>query len=267
LLSARITLAARSSSPLLSGFAPPQKRTPVSARTLITSITSRLRTLLYGRPPSPDAIGQWGYRDQTKTWGIRLPYYHFTQAHLFDLLHGTDTRLAVVKNSYTETPAGFENGTFYTASWTSEIKASFEFLRNLLGGEFDKYAFVDVGCGAAVYGVEYSHALSNIAKSNFLKMFGKECDLIVADAASIDLSRFGRKLVVYMNNPFHGETLERFLTKLAPMEAIVVYNTPWHSSAFEEQLYELIYETHGWHNALRTKVFRTRHSSVPRGGP
>jgi SAM-dependent methyltransferase len=254
----------------------------VSARTLITS---RLRTLLYGRPPSPDAIGQWGYRDQTKTWGIRLPYYHFTQAHLFDLLHGTDTRLAVVKNSYTETPAGFENGTFYTPSWTSEIKASFEFLRNLLGGEFDKYAFVDVGCGkgkvmlvwqyllnknsieAAVYGVEYSHALSNIAKSNFLKMFGKECDLIVADAASIDLSRFGRKLIVYMYNPFHGETLERFLTKLAPMEAIVVYNTPWHSSAFKEQLYELIYETHGWHNLLRTKFFRTRHSSVPREGP
>jgi hypothetical protein len=94
----------------------------VSARTLITSL---LRTLLYGRPPSPDTIGQWGYLDQTKTWGIRLPYYHFTQAHLFDLLHGTDTRLAVLKNSYTETPAGFENGTFYTPSWTSEIKASY----------------------------------------------------------------------------------------------------------------------------------------------
>ena len=243
-----------------------------------TLAANGLRKIMYGRPPHADNIGLWGYWDQSKAWGIRLPYYHFKEAHLFDLLHGTDTRAAVVRNDYNEQPEGFEYGTFYTPSWTSEIRNSFEFVRGLLGNEFDEYVFVDVGCGkgkamlvwqqllnkasivADVCGVEYSSALSSVAKSNFAKMFKMECKLVVTDASTLDFEQFGSRLILYMSNPFHGEVLRNFLTNLAQKEAIIIYNNPWHPGYFRKELYELIHETRGWHNCLKTKFFRTKPS-------
>ena len=44
-------------------------------------------------------------------------------------------------------PPGFAEGTFYMASWTSEIDWAFRETRTLLGEDFDAFAFVDVGCG------------------------------------------------------------------------------------------------------------------------
>lgn len=225
------------------------------------------------RRPRKQRTQSWGYWGMTKTLGVRFAFSYFFQSHLFDLVHGTDTCATISQEQYIAKPTSFEDGTFYFASWTSEILNSFNVVRKLLGSAFSQYTFIDVGCGKGkvplvwqremakagiasnVIGVDYYAPLITIAEQNHLKLFTGTGQFHVADAATYDFSEFGRKLIIYLYNPFNDVILGRLTRNLDNVTAIVIYNNPVHASVLMEHGYRLIYEKMGRYGITTTMIF------------
>lgn len=207
--------------------------------------------------------------------GPRLPVLYFLNAHLFDLLHRTDTHVWLPKEQYASRPENFEHGVLYMSSWTREIKRSFHALR-ALAGDLGMFTFVDIGCGKGkvvllwqkllarsgirqtVYGIDYYPPFIATARENSGKMFSHPGNFLYADATTLDYSRFGKKLVVYLYNPFGEVILRKVLQRLKNADVFVIYNNPVHADVFPEFGYELVYEHAGLYPNSQTKIFRKR---------
>lgn len=204
--------------------------------------------------------------------GIRLPVNYFLDAHLFDLIHKTDTHTWLPKEAHIEKPPNFQEGTFYMTSWSSEIRRSFEALRerNLLN---EDYVFMDIGCGkgkvcltwqlldeqhngkkATITGIDYYEPLIHIARENHRKLFGSDGDYLVADATSIDFTHSTKRLVAYLYNPFSESILKKVADNFPP-GTIVIYNNPIHSDTLVGCGCELIHEHSGWHPNTQTRIY------------
>ena len=173
-----------------------------------------------------------------------LPFCYFVEAHAFDLRRGTDTHTRLLKNDYGAEPAGFDDGTFYMASWTSEVDKNFGVVRALLGDKFDSYTFVDVGCGKGkvvlrwtelcahagctqhVAGFDYHAPLIETARKNHTRLFGSTGHLTVDAAERFDFGRHGSRVICYLYNPFGPVIMRRFLARLRHLEVVLVYNHP-----------------------------------------
>ncbi len=204
--------------------------------------------------------------------GLRLPINYFLNAHLFDLIRRTDTHTWLPKEHYLEHPPNFESGVFYMTSWTNEIRRSF-FILNKLNLLSDPYVFIDIGCGKGkvcltwqlleqkyqrkhpqIIGIDYYEPFIKIAKQNFLTVFRTEGKFYLADATSFDFSGLNARLIVYLYNPFDDSIMDRVLKNL-PVNTVVIYNNPVHSSTFVENGFEVIYEHLGWHPNAQTIIF------------
>jgi SAM-dependent methyltransferase len=213
------------------------------------------------------------YLRMFRKYGLRLPFNYFINAHLFDLIHRTDTHTWLPKHCYTETPLNFDSGVLYMSSWTSEIVRSFTVLerRHVLS---KPYVFIDVGCGKGkacltwamrrknshnrpirIVGIDYYKPLVDVAKRNFKKVFNTEGEFYVANAENFDFRRFNALLVVYLYNPFDRPIIERLLEKL-PLGTVVIYNNPVHGEAFLKYGFTLLHETHGWHPNVCSMIFK-----------
>jgi len=95
---------------------------------------------------------------------IKLPIYYFFQAHIFDLLHGVDTHKWLPKTYLKKELDNYENVSMYMASWTSEVKNIFKTLNKILGSEFEKYTFIDIGCGKGKVGIIWDICCKKIGK-------------------------------------------------------------------------------------------------------
>jgi len=200
----------------------------------------------------------WRMLTSGRPW---LPWRYFREAHAFDLRRGTDTHTRIPKADFGAEPPGFAEGTFYMASWTSEIDWAFRETRTLLGEDFDAFAFVDVGCGKGkavlrwtelraaagsaqrVLGLDYHAPLVAIARRNHEKLFGNPGFLSTEGAETFDFAPLGGRVLCYLYNPFGAGLMGRFLTRLRELDVVLIYNHP----AEEATLRELGYV------ALRTK--------------
>lgn len=204
--------------------------------------------------------------------GMRLPINYFLNAHLFDLIHKTDTHTWLPKEAHIEKPPNFQEGTFYMTSWSSEIRRSFDALleRDLLN---EDYVFMDIGCGkgkvcltwqlldeknsnkkATIIGIDYYEPLIDIARKNHLRVFRTEGNYSVADATSFDFKNTKKRLVAYLYNPFSESILKKVADNF-PSNTIVIYNNPVHSNTLTECGFEIIYEHSGWHQNTQTLIF------------
>lgn len=215
--------------------------------------------------------------------GPRLPILYFLNAHLFDLQHRTDTHVWLPKDRYESRPENFEHGVLYMSSWTREIKRSFNALREL-ADDLDTFTFIDIGCGKgkvvllwrkllarsgirqAVYGVDYYPPFIRIAQENSRKMFSHSGNFLHVDATTLDYSRFGKKLIVYLYNPFGEVILRKVLHGVKNEDVFVIYNNPVHASVLHEFDYELIYEHAGPYPNSQTRIFR-RHAKAIAASP
>jgi len=132
----------------------------------------------------------------------------------------------------------------------------FATIMRALGIEPSRHVFVDYGSGmgrvmvlAAKYGfrrvigVEHSAELVEIAKTNIARAQAKlKCrniEMIAGDATEYELPKDAS--VLYFNNSFHGESLERVLAKIrafaenASGPVLIVCNLP-SRSPFEDQI-------------------------------
>lgn len=192
----------------------------------------------------------WRMLTSGRPW---LPWRYFREAHAFDLRRGTDTHARLPKDAFGEQPAGFAEGTFYMASWTSEIDWAFRETRALLGADFDTFAFVDVGCGKGkvvlrwtelcahagsaqrVAGFDYHAPLVAIARRNHAKRFGSPGLVTTAGAEDFDLAPLGGRVLCYLYNPFGPGLMRRFLSRLRGLDVVLIYNNPAEDATLREQ--------------------------------
>lgn len=219
-------------------------------------------------------FGIKNYWRMFKSKGIRLPIYYFFEAHLFDILHGTDTHKWLPKAFINSKTVITSEASIYMASWTNEVKRSFRTLNDMLGVAFENYTFIDVGCGKGkvtiiwesccrsqgrrqeIYGLELLEDLIPIAQSNYMKIHGEPGKFLVKDASDINPIEFGKKFILYLYNPFNENILERMIRKFSNYETVIVYNNPVHGDLLLSKGYEVIAGSNGFHGNLHTIIFR-----------
>lgn len=191
----------------------------------------------------------WRMLTSGRPW---LPFRYFREAHAFDLRRGTDTHARLRKEDFGAEPPGFAEGTFYMASWTSEIDWAFRETRALLGADFDSFAFVDVGCGKGkavlrwtelcaragsaqrITGFDYHAPLVDIARRNHEKLFGVPGRLTADGAETFDFAPLGDRVLCYLYNPFGTGLMRRFLGRLRHLDVVLVYNHPVEDATLRE---------------------------------
>ena len=203
---------------------------------------------------------------------FRLPISYFFNAHLFDLLHNTDTHTWLPKELYTEKPQNFNSGVLYMTSWTNEIRRSFKALHklNLLSQE---YIFIDIGCGKGKViltwgllekkylkkmrrkiGIEFYNPLLTVAKENYFKTFGIQGEFYLEDATKFNFTKFSQRLIVYLYNPF-DESIMRLVLMNLPIGTIVIYNYPINFYLFVNSEYQILYKHNGFHCNSQTNIY------------
>ena len=220
-------------------------------------------------------IERFGARDYWRMFrkrGIRLPISYFLNAHLFDIVHKTDTHTWVPKEKYETRPPNFDAGVLYMTSWTSEIKRTYNFL---LRNDFlsDDYVFLDLGCGkgkvcllwrllernngrevADIVGLDYYEPLVEVARANHRTMFNEVGNFVVSDVTYFDLTQFGKRMVVYAYNPFNAEIVANVANRLNP-GSLFIYSNPVHGDVFNCSDFEKVFDHPGWHPTAHTIVF------------
>ena len=215
----------------------------------------------------------WRMLTSGRPW---LPYRYFREAHAFDLRRGTDTHVRVRKEDFGAEPRGFADGTFYMASWTSEIDWAFRAARARLGAEFDRFAFVDVGCGKgkvvlrwtelcaqagsaqAIAGFDYHEPLVATARRNHAKLFGTPGRLTVAGADDYDFGPPGGRVLCYLYNPFGAALMKRFLERLQAYDVVLIYNHPAEDATLRQLGYVVLTLKDGGCPNARTTLYARR---------
>ena len=217
-------------------------------------------------------IGFSDYWNMYKKKGARLPFDYFFQNHLFDILYGVDTNHWLPKESFDSYPDNYEHGEMYMCSWSSEIKFAFNELKSRLGEDFDKYLFVDLGCGKGkalllwdklitrngsaqkIIGIEYYKPLFLVAERNLHKC-GSKAQIVLGDVAEIDLAEISKHIILYMYNPFDEVIIRRMLDKNRECDVYVVYNYPVYAQELELLGFRQVSEKRGWHPNAQTRIY------------
>jgi SAM-dependent methyltransferase len=168
-----------------------------------------------------------------------------------------------------------EKGHSYQASWTSEVRNSFNWCRRHLKDDFQRFSFVDVGCGKGKVnliwqqellrhnltqrnvGVDYYEPLLTIARNNWQIMFPKtKSEFYLGDAASYDFRRLGDQLIVYMFNPFSTMVLLEFIRNLKDWPTILIYNVPSCDQLVRASGFRCVDERRGTNQNQTTYTYR-----------
>jgi SAM-dependent methyltransferase len=215
----------------------------------------------------------WRMLTSGRPW---LPFRYFREAHAFDLLRGTDTHVRLRKEDFGAEPPGFAEGTFYMASWTSEIDWAYEGTRALLGAEFDAFTFVDVGCGKgkavlrwtelcardgspqSIAGFDYHEPLVAIARRNHEKLFGAPGRLTTDDAEGFDVTPLGGRVLCYLYNPFGPDLMRRFLRRLRGLDVVLIYNHPAEDATLREEGFIVVRKQDGGCPNAHTVIYVRR---------
>lgn len=201
--------------------------------------------------------------------GPFFPFLYAREALAFDLLHGTDTHLRVPKADGPDGQAERTDGVLYVASWTSVVRRALALSEILLGEErFRRSKFLDLGCGkgkallvyALAYGrsarevaigIEYEPTLCETARKNALKLGGLAARMAVHcdSALNIELYLKSELSIIYLYNPFQGETLRSVLMALASHPHLLIYVDPVGKGILPEYGYDIQNFHQGRYNA------------------
>lgn len=187
----------------------------------------------------------------------------------FDILHGTNTHLRVPKAAQAGIGSEYEDGVLYVASLTSVVRDALVAAENLLGVErFREAQFFDLGCGKGkallIYameyggqarhpavGIEYERALCEVASKNIrkLKPAAGRAEVHCDSALHIEQYIRSRFLVVYLYNPFQGETLHAVLQTIARYPHVLLYVDPVQKDILPQHGYQIRVSHQGRHHA------------------
>jgi SAM-dependent methyltransferase len=192
----------------------------------------------------------------------------------FDLDWGVNTASPLARIAYRKI-ANLEKGNAYQASWTTEIRTSFDLVHRQFKDTWDRFTFVDVGCGKGKVnivwqqeldrlgleqrnvGVDYYEPLVTIARNNWRRLYPtKEARFHVADAATHDFRRHGEKLILYMFNPFSTVVLLQMLRNLGEWPTVIIYNVPACDQIIRSSGYTVISDRSGPNQNQNTVIYK-----------
>ena len=165
-----------------------------------------------------------------------------------------DTHLWVPREFESWSLPNSSHGTIYMASQTKDIKKSFVAVHQLLGKEFESYDFLDLGSGKgkvvllwqilcgkkkikqSIRGIEYSEALVEISRANFVSLFKRPAgDIFVCeDVTSFDFSVLRDRIIIFLANPFDDLIILKVIEKIKSKKVLVIYAIPTHIEVFKE---------------------------------
>ncbi|WP_156396717.1 class I SAM-dependent methyltransferase [Noviherbaspirillum sp. Root189] len=227
-----------------------------------------------------NGFGIGDYWRMFRAKGIRLPIDYFLQAHLFDLVNGTDTHTATIIEGSTVKPLGLQDYERpYRCSWTGEVNKAFAALRQILGRDFERYTFVDIGCGKGKVVLAWTKLLRRAGLDQPMigidvhgpcitgairnrKIIGAGSDVpgapsirfVHADARTFNYGEHGNKLIVYLYNPFSAAILQSVMAALNPIAPVIVYNNPVDLDVMTSFGYRIVWGKEGWHPNARTII-------------
>jgi SAM-dependent methyltransferase len=187
----------------------------------------------------------------------------------FDLLHGTNTHLRVPKSTPPGVRSEHGEGVLYVASLTSVVRRTLAQTESLLGNaKFREAQFFDLGCGkgktllvyAMLYGrvakhpatgIEYEPSLCETAWKNIagFKPATNRVDVHCDSALNVEQYVQSGTLVIYLYNPFGGETLRGVLTKISKYPHVLIYVDPVEKQTLAEYGYAIQAFEQGKHHA------------------
>ncbi len=187
----------------------------------------------------------------------------------FDILRGTNTHLRVPRVAQAGIGPEYEDGVLYVASLTSVVRDTLALAEKLLGVErFREAQFFDLGCGKGkallIYameygrqsrhpavGIEYERALCEVASKNIrkLKPAAGRAEVHCDSALHIEQYIRSRFLVVYLYNPFQGETLHAVLRTIARYPHVLLYVDPVEKDILPQHGYQIRASHQGRHHA------------------
>ena len=199
-------------------------------------------------------FGFKNYVRMFKARGIRYPLSYFFQVRWFDIKMHVDTHLWVPREFESLSLPNSSHGTIYMASQTKDIKKSFVAVHQLLGKEFESYDFLDLGSGKgkvvllwhimcgkkkikqSIRGIEYSEALVDISRANFVSLFKRPAgDIFVCeDVTSFDFSVLRDRIIIFLANPFDDLIILKVIEKIKSKKVLVIYAIPTHIKVFKE---------------------------------
>jgi hypothetical protein len=214
-----------------------------------------------------------------KKRGLLFAWDYFSQSIWFDLRNGTSTAARVAKDQQTihSNSSERENGVLYVASFTCVTTRTVAVAGDILGPHRMRVAqFMDLGCGKgkallvyalyfgadveyAALGIEYDSILANQARANVEKLpFTKRRVDIITDSATNIRSHLKSKLaIIYLYNPFHGETLRATLSALQGLPHVLIYVDPLERKMLSDFGYCVVAEQQGRYNADTWLVARS----------
>ena len=175
---------------------------------------------------------------------IRRTVYGW-EDRLFDWRLGIDTGgVIAVADLATGDGEADSHATAYQPVWTRNLRALVRRSRQLA----DLKVFLDIGAGKGkacfyasprferVIGVEYSALLVDAAKANLRRARNSNIEFVQADARQYDVP--GQACLVFMFNPFDGQTLGQFVARnRAAMQAhgsLLAYANDVHRAVLQE---------------------------------
>ena len=204
--------------------------------------------------------------------GIRMPIKYFLEAHLFDIINGTETHKRLPLSEYKYKTDNFKNSVQYQASWTSEIINSYKFLKEKV--KLNEYTFFDIGCGKGkvlmvwakelskndhkqkLIGIDNYQPFLKVAKKNIKKIkYRKKIVLINSSILKYNFSKY-KKIILYLYNPFNKILLDKFITKIYKKKIIIIYNNTVNANHLKKKFnVNIILNKKSWHPNLCTKIF------------
>jgi SAM-dependent methyltransferase len=206
-----------------------------------------------------------------KKRGFRFIWVFFIESIWFDIRYGTSTAIRVAKDRQiiNGVDADRINGVLYVASFTSVIEKTLNIAKDILGSKRMRVAqFMDLGCGKGkaliVYsrtfgriaehrpvGIEYDPILADIARYNIDRVsFSKGQVQIVNDSAT-NLRKYlvAELALIYLYNPFKGQTFIDTLTALKGTPHLLIYVDPAEREFLVNSGYIILVENNGSYNA------------------
>ncbi len=187
----------------------------------------------------------------------------------FDLAHGTNTHLRVPKQDRSDASKEYRDGVLYVASLTSVVRQTLALTEKILGrARFRQAQFFDLGCGKGkallVYamqygyvaeqgavGIEYDPSLSDTARKNIdiFKPARNKVSVVCGSALEVERHIRADTLIVYLYNPFQGDTLKGVLTRLSRYPHVLIYVDPAEQGTLAEFGYNIERFQQGKHHA------------------
>lgn len=192
----------------------------------------------------------------------------------FDLDYGVNTASPLSRIAFRKI-ANLEKGNAYQASWTSEIRTSFNLVHNLFKDDFRRFSFVDVGCGKGKVnlvwqqeldkkgleminvGVDYYEPLLTIARNNWRKLYPtRKPEFYLGDATNYDFRRHGDKLIMYMFNPFSAMVTLQLIRNLKNWPTVLIYNVPSCDQIIRASGFKVISQRSGSNQNQNTVIYK-----------